>query len=505
YNKPVIIDGSYWYMIKHIPPHKESPARQQLARTITGYTKTLAEVLRAYPTLAFSLAHAGTASQMSDYDEIYRLMAEHPNVYCDTAAVTGYVGEYNGYNATWMEDLVRAIGAGKVMYGTDWPYWAVGVDSFLKDTRRWTIIADECPNLTEAEKRVILAENAERFVKNLLPVPAVNLSPYAERARALHRDNVVIVTHDHNPIDTDAPRMLAGGVTGKCFQIGVDVEIGADCIATGAKRAGWAEKTMQALDEAERTIKADPKRLLLATTAEDFLRAKREGKIAILLGVEGAKLLEGKLEWLDKFHARGLRELQLTWAVPNQVVERSGKTGDGLTDFGKAVIRRCNELGIIVCLTHMPFQAFHEAIALATKPPILSHDAFALGKLSGVGAAELKALASRRGLIGIHFYSTYLGPAPCPERVVDQIDRIAAVAGIDTVALGCDFFPTSGPWAELQHAQGAQDQDIVWAVRGISQISQVTEALLARRYSEPDIIRILSGNYLRVCQEVFGK
>ena len=333
----------------------------------------------------------------------------------------------------------------------------------------------------------------------------MSLTENAERARAIHRDHVVIVTHDHNPIDTDVPKMLAGGVTGKCYQIGADVEIGADCLAMAAKRGGWAGKAMQALDDAERTIKADPKRLLLATTAADFLRAKREGKIAILFGVEGAKLLEGKLELLDQFHARGLRELQLTWAVPNQVVERSGKTGDGLTDFGKAVIRRCNELGIIVCLTHIPFPAFHEAIAVAARPPILSHDAFAHNGLSGVGAAELKALASRRGLIGIHFYSTYLGPAPCPERVVDQINRIADVAGIDTVALGCDFFPTNDPWAELQHAQGTQDQDIVWAVRDISQIRQVTEALLARHYSEPDIIKILSGNYLRVCMEVFGR
>ncbi len=321
----------------------------------------------------------------------------------------------------------------------------------------------------------------------------------AERVRKLHRENVVFVVHDHNPIAPDVPKMLAGGVTGKCYQLGADVEISAEYKASAPKREGWAQKTMQSLEEAEHVIKSDPKHLILATTAEDILQAKREGKIAIMFGVEGGKLLEGKLEWLHTFYERGLRELQLTWAVPNQIVERSGTSGDGLTSFGRQVVHECNNLGIIIDLTHIREQAFYEVIELTKKPFILSHEA--LG--SGVGESELKALASHGGIIGIHFYTTYLGENPTPDKVVDQMDSIASLVGIDTVALGCDFFPNKGDWAEMQYAQGAKNP--AWAIKDIGQMGKVTEAMLARNYSENDIIKVLGGNFLRVCREVFGK
>ena len=499
FNKPVIIDGSFWYF-GNMPPNKESQERQKEAATIAGYTKMLAEVFRGFPTVAFSLAHTGTASQMSDYDEIYKLISDNPNVSCDIAASPGY-------GPDWLENLVRAVGAAKVMYGTDWPYWATGVDSYLTGGRRWTMVTDDCPNLSELEKRLILAENADRFIKNQLPAPdaktgksgQAKLSSLAERALVLHRNNPVIVIHDHNPIAADVSKMLAGGVTGKCYQLGVDVEISGDYKASMPRRDGWAQMTMNALEDAERTIKADPERLMLATTAEDFLRAKRDGKVAIMFGVEGGKLLEGNLEWLDKFYQRGLRELQLTWASPNQIVESAQPDGDGLTDFGRQVVCRCNQLGIIVDLTHIPRRAFRETIALTTKPPILSHEAIG----AGIGAPEAKAIASRGGVIAIHFYAGYMGQPLCPDRVVDQVDKIAGEAGIETVGLGCDFFPTTGGWADFQHSQGTKD--IVWAVQDIGHISQVTEAMLARNYSENDISKVLGGNFLRVCKEVFGK
>jgi membrane dipeptidase len=321
----------------------------------------------------------------------------------------------------------------------------------------------------------------------------------AERARKLHRENVVFVIHDHNPIAPDVTKMIAGGVTGKCYQLGLDVNISGEFRASAQKREGWAHKIMQSLEEAERVIKSDPNHLILATTAEDILQAKREGKIAIMFGVEGGKLLEGKLEWLHTFYERGLRELQLTWAVSNQIVERSGSSGDGLTSFGRDVVRACNDLGIIIDLTHIRKQAFYEVLELTNKPVILSHEA--LGR--GVDESELKELASHGGIIGIHFYTTYLGENPTPDNVVDQMDRIATTVGIETVALGCDFFPKTGAWAEMQYAQGTKNP--AWAINDIGQLDKVTESMIKRNYSESDIIKVLGGNFLRVCRDVFGK
>jgi membrane dipeptidase len=105
-------------------------------------------------------------------------------------------------------------------------------------------------------------------------------------------------------------------------------------------------------------------------------------------------------------------------------------------------------------------------------------------------------------VVGVHFYSSYLGRIPTVRQVADQVDSIAQVAGIETVALGCDFFPTEGAWGDFQRAQGAKE--IAWAVPDIGQLIRVTEALLARRYAEDDVRKVLGGNFLRVCQDVFG-
>ena len=319
------------------------------------------------------------------------------------------------------------------------------------------------------------------------------------RAARIHRESIVIAIHDHNPIAPDVGRMLAGGVTGKVFQIGVDVIPGPDIGASASLREGWYAKSLESVKAVHRAIAADSGRLMLAVTAEDFVRAKREGKVAILIGVEGAKLLEGRIEELQGFYQLGLRELQLRWAVPNQVVET-----ETLTPFGVKLVSECNRLGIIVCVTHIPNRAFYEVMELTTKPPIVSHGA-AAGSPQGIDLedAKLRALAERRGVLGIHFYSTYLGENPVVSRVVDQVDYISDVAGIDTVALGVDLFPTTGPWREFQLAQGTRD--ISWAISDLGEMPRVTEELVGRGYSDEDIRKVLGGNFLRVCREVFGR
>jgi membrane dipeptidase len=479
YKKPVILDLSWWYF--HLHPLTHEPlARRKLVKSFADYGRLLAPLFRRFADVPISLAHAGTAKTERDYADIFALIAAHPNVSCDLAAATGY-------SAKFIQRLVKAVGAHKVMYGTDWPYWSSGPDSYRGGERRWTMITGDCPGLSDAEKQMILAGNAERFVKNLLPDDS------AARARTLHQRSIVTVIHDHNTIAPDVPRMLAGGVTAKVYQVGIDVNIGPNFRDAGKVRIDWKQRARTSLEQALRTIKADPKRLLLALTAADIERAKRAGKVAILLGVEGGKLLEGDLANLRLFHRLGLRELQLRWAVPNQIVER-----DTLTDFGRLVIKECQRLGVIVDLTHIPPKAFDQAVELAKKPLIVSH-----GTGRELGDARLKALRRLRGVVGIHFYSSYLGERPSVAQVLDAIDFIAARAGPETVALGVDFFPTEGKWAEFQRAQGTKD--ISWAVPDLSHMPEVTRGLVARGYTDKQIEGILGKNFLRICKEVFGR
>jgi predicted TIM-barrel fold metal-dependent hydrolase len=162
HKKPMIVDLSYWYL-ENMPPHQEPGSRRQLVKCFADYARLLRPVFCEFSAVPFSLAHIGTARAPSDYDEIFKLIADYPNVSCDVAAAVGY-------SPPLLERLVRAVGAGKVMYGTDWPYWASGVDSYRSGTRSWTMVTERCPNLKEEERRQILAENAERFVKFQLPL-----------------------------------------------------------------------------------------------------------------------------------------------------------------------------------------------------------------------------------------------------------------------------------------------------------------------------------------------
>ena len=369
------------------------------------------------------------------------------------------------------------------MYGTDWPYWSNGAESYVAGSRRWRMIADECPELSNEDKRSILSENALRFVRNKLP------DGDRSRAEELHQQATVVVIHDHNPLLADVPRMRAGGIAAKVYQLGVDVEIGREYLATSARRSGFRMQARAALDDARRTIASRPKELALALSADDIERARRAGQVAILLGIEGGKFLEGELAPLREFYDLGLREVQLRWAVPNQLVET-----DALTDFGRDVVRECQRLGILVDLTHIPEKAFFQTIELVNKPVIVSH-----GTGAELGEKRVRAIADRGGVVGIHFYSSYLGPKPNVLSVVDAVEDLIRFGGIEVVGLGVDFFPTEGAWKEFQQAQGTQD--ISWAIPDLGHLPEVTRALVARGFSDEQVLAVLGGNFLRVCRD----
>ena len=139
-------------------------------------------------------------------------------------------------------------------------------------------------------------------------------------------------------------------------------------------------------------------------------------------------------------------------------------------------------------------------IDLARNPVIVSHGA-AHRVTTDLADDQIRALAATGGLIGIHFFTTYLGPDPAPEDVVNQIDYIAQLVGIDHVALGVDFFPTQGPWRDLQVAQGTTD--LRWAIDDMGGMPRVTHALVKHGLSETDIRKILGENFIRVCHAVF--
>jgi predicted TIM-barrel fold metal-dependent hydrolase len=178
YKKPIITDVSYWYLNK-MPAEKETPQRRAMIKTYADYAKLMGPIFRQFADVPFSMAHAGAVITDADHDAFYQMVSDHPNVSCDIAAAAGAGGSLAvppgtpGFRFTsfadWMERMVRGMGAERIMYGTDWPYWSNGPDAYRTGSSRWTRITDDCPFLGEGQKQAILAGNAERFVKFELP------------------------------------------------------------------------------------------------------------------------------------------------------------------------------------------------------------------------------------------------------------------------------------------------------------------------------------------------
>jgi membrane dipeptidase len=280
-----------------------------------------------------------------------------------------------------------------------------------------------------------------------------------------------------------------------------------------------------------------PDRLRFATTAAEVRRAKQEGKIAILIGVEGGHAIESSLDRLRELHARGVRYLTLTWnnGIPwaGSAFGEGGTRTGGLTAFGRDVVREMNRLGMLVDLSHVSDSTFFDAIAASTVPVIASHSSARALSASprNLTDEQLRAVARNGGVVNVNFFSRFLddeyrsraeaveqrlqagrgAPSsasdsataarmaarrdslfaaipPTPFGVlIDHIAHVAHVAGVDHVGLGSDFDGVSAL------PDGMED---------VTRLPRIAQALLDRGFSESDVRKILGGNMLRVMTRV---
>jgi membrane dipeptidase len=167
-------------------------------------------------------------------------------------------------------------------------------------------------------------------------------------------------------------------------------------------------------------------------------------------------------------------------------------------------------MGIVVDLTHLEPKAFYEALDETSRPAIVSHCA-AAGVTTDLPDDMIRGVAEGGGVLGLHFYRTYLlqpsarfdaGAEPSVADLLDQVDYLAALVGIDYIGLGGDFFPRSGRWREFQQAQGVQRMS--WAIPDLGHLPAVLSAMDERGYSKGEIAKMAGENFLRVCSEVFG-
>lgn len=390
------------------------------------------------------------------------------------------------------------------------------------------------------------------FVTGLCLLPAALLarSPgrdsTADRARRIHFSSIVLDTHDDTPSrffsktydlgkrnpdgHIDIPRMREGGLNAIFFSVYTFDEH-----VTGSPAV---QKALDQIDAIHENVRKYGDDLVLCRTADEIRHAHARGKIAVLIGIEGGQMIGNDLGVLRLFGDLGVRYITLAHTANNEWADSSnGKpVHNGLTDFGKDVVREMNRRNIIVDISHVSDKTFYDALEVSKAPLIASHSSCRAisNHPRNMSDQMIRDLAAKGGVIQIVYEKTYLDqvyreaydrvvgnvftgtddiakacgddidcywrenvkmearltkegklPIVSWQKIIEHIDHVVKLVGPDHVGLGSDFDGASMP-------EGMED---------CSKLPKITEALVGKGYSEDVIRKILGGNLLRVMEQ----
>ncbi len=281
----------------------------------------------------------------------------------------------------------------------------------------------------------------------------------------------------------DLPRMRAGGINAQIFACfpGVD-----------RLHASPTAAALQRLEALYQLTESAPEQITLITTKKALAQLTPNGPIGAILSLEGVEALDGQLALLHTFYRLGLRNVGLTWNPRNAAADGVGANTDfGLTPFGKAVVETCQKLGIMIDVSHLNEAGIADVLAMSHRPIIASHsNARALcDHPRNLTDDQIRAIADQGGVIGATFVSHFLNPdyrKASLNDLLNHIDHLVEVAGIDHVGLGSDFDGCLPP-QELDSGE---------------KYPAVTRGLLQRGYQPDDIRKILGENFRRVFLEI---
>jgi membrane dipeptidase len=328
---------------------------------------------------------------------------------------------------------------------------------------------------------------------------------------------------------SDLERMKIGGIDVQVFSIFCDENYGNGTAYAFANRE---------IDSLYAVVERNPSKMMIVKTPQELSTAVKTARLGSMIGVEGGHMIEDRLDYLEALYNRGARYMTLTWnnstswassAADERAKKNLGREY-GLTDFGKSIVKRMNELGMIVDISHVGEQTFYDAIATTTKPVIASHSCtYALCPVPrNMTDDQIKALGKNGGVIHLNFYSGFVdstfkqkndaflkkheaekkellknnpsdfyanlvlhekykdeidGVRPPLSLLIDHLDHIVKLIGVDHVGLGSDFDGINSSPRELND---------------VTNMPLITEELIKRGYTKKDIYKILGGNFIRV-------
>lgn len=332
---------------------------------------------------------------------------------------------------------------------------------------------------------------------------------------------------DGDPFHSDLSRFKESGITGEFFSIYVS--------GNDYQKGGKMQRVMDLIDATYREVEKHPQQLVRCDTAAEIRKAKKQNKMCVLMGIEGGYAIENSLYALRNFYRLGIRYMTLTHNVSHEWADahRDIPKNNGLSDFGKEVVREMNRLGMLVDISHVSVKVMNDALDVSTAPIIASHSG-ARGvndHTRNVPDEVLKRIAKNGGVIMINFYPSFLDARTNKEEndrtaklkpqldalrekykndpqayneaerklfaenpifiapyttIVDHIDHIKKVAGIDYVGIGSDF--DGVPFLPA-------------GMKGAEDLALVTYEMLRRGYTEQEIRKVLGENFLRAFEQ----
>lgn len=269
---------------------------------------------------------------------------------------------------------------------------------------------------------------------------------------------------------------------------------------------------LQMIDSIYMEVNESPDKLSIAFTSNDILTAKKEGKRSLMLCMEGAEPLGTDLSLLRNFYKLGIRIIGLTWHQRNAVADGAGELSiGGLSNFGKKIVQEMNRIGMVIDVSHMSEAGYWDVLSHSQRPVLASHsNARSLcNHPRNLTDEQIKFLAQKGGIIGMNFLGQFVKDrAPTVHDVLDHIDHIADLVGIDYIGLGPDWIDYAPHLiTECLDPSGYLSQRIPIEVyaKGVEkeeELPNLTIGLMVRGYSETDIQKILSGNFLRILDAV---
>ena len=392
--------------------------------------------------------------------------------------------------------------------------------------------------------RAALASCVLTLTLSVLSTP-VKGDELTDRARKLHFSTIVLDTHDdttqrllsgkfdiakRNPDGhIDIPRMKEGGLNAIFFSIWIDGRImGPPAI----------QKALDQIDAVHENVRRNSKDMVFCRTADEVRRAHKEGKIAALMGVEGGHMIGNDIRMVRIFGDLGVRYMTLSHFYNDEWADSSTDkpVHNGLTDYGKDIVREMNRQGIMVDISHVSDKTFYDALGVSRAPLIASHSSCRAicNHPRDMSDDMIKALAEKGGVIQINYEKSFIDqaykdasdklsggvvaqldqlkklcgddeeclgkkmleiekqavaegklPHVSWERIIEHIDHVVKLVGADHVGLGSDFDGATMP-------EGMDD---------CTHLPKITEALMRKGYSVDDIRKILGGNLLRVMEQ----